>query len=170
MDLRALSNKVGWATYQLDPDMLGNHPNPSMSTTQHAAPPAAETAFYDSNHRWQTPSQQSHAPAPGFPRVHSIHKTGVPMHRYSNRCKIQARARWHGRAVDRRMCNRVIDLENPNFRWNFIPYGRRPHFGGLPEGTYNFFLVCYYWFRSRLPHSGALELLGQRLEIVDTTV
>ena len=39
------------------------------------------------------------------------------------------------------------------FRWNVVPYGCRPHFDGLPKGTYNFLLVCRYWFEvaSRTP-------------------
>jgi len=32
------------------------------------------------------------------------------------------------------------------FRWNIIPYQGRPYFGGLPNSTYNFLLVCHHWF------------------------
>jgi len=32
------------------------------------------------------------------------------------------------------------------FRWNVVPDGGFPDFGGLRKGSYNFLLVCHHWF------------------------
>jgi len=32
------------------------------------------------------------------------------------------------------------------FRWNVIPDGGFPDFGGMRKGSYNFLLVCHHWF------------------------